>query len=98
MTPEFSARLHPDEIIDSRRAGTFEQKHLDCCWMCWTGRALLASFVAFWTVAGLYTGIQIGPRVDAAAKWVVDQVSPHPEACRALFGAECIARAQQGDW
>ena len=99
MARTYAARLHPDELFDSRRAGTFEQKRRDCRWMPWTGRALLAACIVFWAAAaGLYAGIQIGPRVDAAAKWAVDQVSPHPEACRALFGAECIASAQQGDW
>ncbi|ATQ57240.1 hypothetical protein [Paracoccus yeei] len=91
MTPEFSARLHPDELVDARRAGTFEQKRRDCCWMCWTGRALMASFGAFWTVAGLYAGIQIGPKVEAAAEWAVGQITHRPEACRHIFGAECIA-------
>lgn len=98
MVRVYDAHPHPDELIDARRAGTFEQKRRDCCWMCWTGRALMASFVAFWTVAGLYAGIQIGPRAEAAAEWAVRQISHRPEACRALFGAECIASAQQGDW
>lgn len=92
MTPEFSARLHPDELVDARRAGTFEQKRRDCRWMPWTGRALLAALIVFWSVAaGLYAGIQIGPRVEAAAEWAVGQISPRPEACRHIFGAECIA-------
>ncbi len=92
MTPEFSARLHPDELVDARRAGTFEQKRRDCRWMPWTGRALLAALIVFWSVAaGLYAGIQIGPRVEAAAEWAVGQITHRPEACRHIFGAECIA-------
>ncbi|ARC37858.1 hypothetical protein A6J80_17230 [Paracoccus yeei] len=91
MARTYAARLHPDELVDSRRAGTFEQKRRDCRWMCWTGRALMAAFVAFWTVAGLYAGIQIGPRAEAAAEWAVGQIIHRPEACRAITGSECAA-------
>ena len=92
MARTYAARLHPDEMVDSRRAGTFEQKRRDCRWMPWTGRALLAAFIVFWAAAaGLYAGIQIGPRAEAAAEWAIGQISHRPEACRHLFGAECIA-------
>ena len=92
MVRVYDAHPHPDELVDSRRAGTFEQKRRDCRWMPWTGRALMAAFIVFWSVvAGLYAGIKNGPKIEAAAEWAVGQISPRPEACRALFGAECIA-------
>ena len=29
MARTYAARLHPDELVDARRAGTFEQKRLE---------------------------------------------------------------------
>lgn len=81
----------PKNAARTGRAGTFEKKRRNSCWMCWTGRMLTAAIIAFWTVAGLYAGIQIRTKVEAAAEWAVEQITHRPEACRHLFGAECIA-------
>ena len=82
----------PKNAVVTDRAGTFEQKRHDCRWMPWTGRVMMAACIVFWcAAAGLYAGIRNGAKVEAAAEWVIGQVSHRPEACRHLFGAECIA-------
>ena len=88
MTRVYDAHPHPDELADQRNDDV-EPLRWDV--------ALLAASAVLGAV--LMMGIVLC-LIEAAPFFrpVVEDITARPEACRAIIGAECIARAQEGGW
>ena len=88
MVRVYDAHPHPDELADQRNDDVEPLR--------WDVALFAASAVlgAVLLIAIVLCTVEAAPFFQA----VVEDITARPEACRALFGAECIASAQQGDW
>lgn len=88
MVRVYDAHPHPDELADQRNDDV-EPLRWDVALL--AASAVLGAVLMMGIVLCL---IEAAPFFQA----VVEDITARPEACRAIIGAECIARAQEGGW